>query len=117
MQTFGSETEGFAVGLSDGARAIHVRVWGFWSAELATRFVSAVVAECSNHRIPLMTIDATELRPQRDAGQDALGALMSALPALGVTRARVTTASPLTRLQILRISKERAVKDLIQFVQ
>jgi hypothetical protein len=41
---------------------------------------------------------------------------MAALPAFGITRARVTTTSPLTRLQIMRIAKERAIKDQIQFV-
>jgi hypothetical protein len=115
MQTFGTEAEGFAVGPSEGAQAIHVRVWGFWSAELASRFVSAVGAECSRLRLTLMTMDATQLKPQREAGQEALGALMGALPALGITRVRVITTSPLTRLQILRISKERAIKDLIEF--
>src|SRR5258708_6204832 len=116
-QTFGTDAEGFAVGTGEGASSVQVRVWGFWSPDLAARFVGAVTSACASFPVPRMTIDATDLRPQRDAGQDALATLMAALPALRITRVVVTTASPLTKLQMMRFVKERALKHLVEFVQ
>jgi hypothetical protein len=115
-RTFGTDAEGFAVGMSEDASSVQVRVWGFWSSDLAARFVGAVTSACSSFAVPRMILDATELKPQRDAGQEALAALMATLSALRITRVVVMTASPLTRLQLMRIVKERGIKHLVPFV-
>lgn len=108
--------EGFEVSPDQAARAISVRAWGFWSSELASRFAQAVIDACRAHRdLTSLIIDARGLRPQREAGEQALGSMMAALPRLGIARAQVTTDSPLTRLQLLRIAKEREVKSLFEF--
>jgi hypothetical protein len=59
----------------------------------------------------------TRLKPMRDEGQEGFGSLMAALSVLDVSRATVVTSSPLTRLQLLRIAREKAAKDLVRFVE
>jgi hypothetical protein len=115
-ETFGSQEEGFDVSAGDGAREVHVRAWGFWSAELSARFSGAVIGACASTLVPVVTIDATDLKPMRDAGQEAFGTLLAALPIYRVKRVVVTTAGALTKLQLLRIAKERSSGDLVQFV-
>jgi len=41
--------------------------------------------------------------------------MMGALPRLGLSRASIQGANPLTKLQLLRIAKERAVRNLVHF--
>lgn len=108
--------EGFEVLFDPEAGAVSVRAWGFWSPELASKFAHTVIDACrANRELTSLRIDARGLRPQREAGEHALGVMMAALPGLGIARATVTTDSPLTRLQLLRIAKEREVKNLFEF--
>jgi hypothetical protein len=48
-------------------------------------------------------MDLGQLRPMRDEGQHGLAEIIAALPALRIEGATLSTASQLTRLQILRI--------------
>jgi hypothetical protein len=115
-QTFGTGEEGFAVGADENAGTIHVRMWGFWTAETADHFAGIVIAACVSAHVSIVTIDAADLKPLRDVGQDAVGAVLAAVPAHNVRRVLVTRAGALTRLQLLRIAKERAVPGLVEFV-
>jgi hypothetical protein len=63
---------------------------------------------------PLL-LDMTDLKPLREEGQRSFGALLSCLRELGVGRTTVTTASHLTRLQLLRLAAEHAPKDSVEF--
>ena len=112
----GSEEEGFTVRFDEESGAIHVRAWGFWSPETAAQFAPTVIDTCrsSQHRKSLV-LDVAGLRPQREFGQLAFGALMTALPELGVLRASVTADSSLTRLQLLRIATECGVRRMVHF--
>jgi len=116
MVRFGNDEDGFAVGFDEATCVVQVKAWGFWSAELAAMFAQAVIDVCNaNRRATSMVVDAVGLKPQREEGQKAFGALMAVLPRLGMGRVSVTTDSPLTRLQLLRLAKERAPKNLIHF--
>ncbi len=115
LLTFGSDDEGFSIGRGTAAGTLSVRVWGFWTDDTAGKLVGSVIAACGSAECTALTIDAGDLKPLRDAGQEALGALFAALPAYKVRRIVVTAAGALTRLQLLRIIKERATPNLVQF--
>jgi hypothetical protein len=115
-QTFGTVEEGFELGIGDDAQALHIRMWGFWTLETASRFSGVVIGACASARVSTVTIDAAELKPLRDVGQDAFGGMLAALPAYKVQRVLLTAAGPLTRLQLLRIAKERSQGNLVQYV-
>jgi hypothetical protein len=115
-ETFGTAAEGFDVSAGDGAQEVHIKAWGFWSSEVAARFSGVVIGVCASALVPLVRIDATELKPMRDAGQEAFGTLLAALPLYRVKRVVVTTGGALTKLQLLRIAKERSTGTLVEFV-
>jgi hypothetical protein len=116
MPSFGTDQDGFGWDFDETTCAMRVKAWGFWSPEVASTFAKVVIEACSaNRRATSLVVDAAGLKPQREQGQAAFGALMAALPRLGVVRASVTTDSPLTRLQLMRLAKQYAVKNLIQF--
>jgi hypothetical protein len=114
MHRAGDASDGFEVEVNDWAHTLYARAWGFWGAQLAAKFAPAVMEACQAGRtLTSFTLDARGLKPQREPGQEAIGALFAALRALGILRATVSTDSSLTRLQLLRIVQERAVKDLV----
>jgi hypothetical protein len=114
-KTFGTDDQGFEVGAVDSAQTIHVRMWGFWNADTASRFADVVHEACSAGGVSFVAIDATELKPMRDVARDAFGSMLAGLPTYKVRRV-LLAAGPLTRLQLLRIAKERAEDDLVRFV-
>jgi hypothetical protein len=114
-QTFGTGDEGFELRPSGEAQTMHIRMWGFWSTETANLFSSAVIGACASERVSTLTIDAEALKPLRDVGQVAFGSMLAAVAAYKVKRVQVAAAGPLTRLQLLRIAKERLNDKLIQF--
>jgi hypothetical protein len=113
-QRFGTSEEGFELGIGDDARVLHIRMWGFWSIETSRHFSSVVIGACASMQVSTVTIDAANLKPLRDVGQDAFGSVLASLPMYKVCRVLLTAAGPLTRLQLLRIAKERAHSDLLQ---
>jgi hypothetical protein len=116
MERFGNDEEGFEVNLDEVTGTLRVRAWGFWGQEVASQFVSKVLDACRPpHRVSQVIVDALGLKPQREAGQEAFGTVVASLPALGVSRASVTTDSPLTKLQLLRITKERVQTHSVEF--
>ncbi len=115
-ESVGTDAEGFDVSTSGAGQTVHVRTWGFWGEDVAARFSGVVVGACASARAPVVTIDARDLKPLREAGQDAFGAMLAALPVYRVQRVVVTTAAALIKLQLLRIAKEHSIGNLVQFV-
>ena len=115
MAHFGNDEAGFSVWLDDPTRTVRVKAWGFWTPEVAAEFARSVTEACRSVQNANLSMDLTGLKPQREEGQAAFAAMMGALPRLGLSRASIQGANPLTKLQLLRIAKERAVRNLVHF--
>jgi len=116
MKRIGNDEAGFTVALDAEAGAIRVRGWGFWSVEVATAFADTVAEACHpRQKGGVLLMDMTGLKPMRDEGQQSFGALMTALPRLGIVRASLLIDSPLTKLQLLRLVTQHGRKDVVQF--
>ncbi len=105
MQRFGDETEGFTV--ERAAAGIRLKTWGFWGADLATKFVPAVVAAL--RETPSegnLEIDVSELRPLRDEGQRAFEQLLKQLTTSGSRDVVIRNSSALTKLQMMRLVRD-----------
>ena len=101
--------------LLDQTGVVKVRVWGFWSVEIASVFAKSVIDVCRSGDLPRgVTVDAEELKPLRDEGQAALLAMFDAAAAMGIEHASVVTSSPLTRLMLARIVKTTATKGFVK---
>jgi hypothetical protein len=104
MNGSGDDQSGFTVGYDPVRGAVEVTGFGFWSAEVANDFSRKVTASFRDRPgTRELVLDMSALRPMRDEGQRALAELLRMLPKLGVLRLRITTASHLTKLQLLRI--------------
>ena len=116
MKRVGDTAAGFSVVFDPGAGAVRVRGWGFWSAAISSSFATSVSEVCNaNPRGSALTIDMSELKPLREEGQQAFGTLMRLLRGLGVGKTTITTASQLTKLQLLRLVADQGMKDSVQF--
>lgn len=113
---FGDPTGGFSVATSTATGEVQVTAWGFWSVEVATSFEGATRNACSQPGAKKLVLDMRSLKPMRDEGQKGVGALMQALPRLGIGTVTVVTSSQLTKLQLLRLARETGMKDRIEFV-
>jgi hypothetical protein len=116
MKRIGNDEAGFSVALDNELGVVRVRAWGFWSIEVATAFAGTVAEYChAGPRGGTLLMDMTGLKPMRDEGQQSFGALMDALPKLGIARTTLVIDSPLTKLQLLRLVAQHGRKDLVQF--
>ncbi len=116
MKRVGTEQAGFSVVFDAEARAVRVRAWGFWSADVAAAFAKTIVDVClGTPKGGVLFLDMTGLKPMRDEGQASFGTLMASLPKLGIARAIVTIDNPLTKLQLLRLAAEHGRKDCVEF--
>lgn len=104
---------GFSVSTDPGTNIVGVRAWGFWSTETAAAFDVAVIAECATRPRSTVVVDARDLTAQRDEAQAAFARLFEALRAKGA-QVEVLTASPLTKLQLTRIVRERGLVGTVQ---
>lgn len=93
-----------------------MRGWGFWNPNVADAFAATVSEVCNaSPRGAALLMDMSELKPLREEGQRSFGTLIRLLRGLGVGRTAVTTASHLTKLQLLRLVAEHGAKDSVQF--
>jgi hypothetical protein len=116
MPTFGSDADGFSIAFEELSRCLRVKVWGFWAPEVAASFPAAVVdAVRGGRRAAEVLVDAVELKPQRDDAQEAFKTMFAALPALGVTRASITTGNALTKLQLMRLANATPAREIVHF--
>jgi len=115
MKRIGDDQAGFSVAMDTEVGAIRVRGWGFWSVEVASVFAQTVGEAClAGPKGAALLVDMTGLKPMRDEGQQSFGALIAALPRLGIARATVATDSHLTKLQLLRLVTEHGTKGCVE---
>ncbi len=113
----GDASGGFSVHCNVESAEVQVQAWGFWSVDAATTFRTAVLEACTPLTFKRLQLDFRALKPMRDEGQQGVSAVMAALPRLGIEQATVITSSHLTKLQLLRIVRESAAKDRVEFIE
>lgn len=112
----GDSEGGFSTRFNMGA--LRVQAWGFWPREVAEKFGPAVCNACQMAPgIRKLEFNMTRLKPMRDEGQEGFGRIMNALQELPVSEVVVMTSSQLTKLQLLRIAREKAPQDIVRFVE
>lgn len=113
MSTHGDTAEGFTI--ESGGGVVLVTAWGFWSVEFVPEFLPPVMAALeAAAKGSELVIDLKDLRPLRDEGQAAFRQLMSRALAHGVGTIELRGASALTKLQMLRLTRELAAQDRIR---
>jgi hypothetical protein len=110
----GTDESGYSVSVDAYARTIRVDAWGFWSVDVCNTFGKALLDACRSSPVRRVEIETTRLKPLREEGENAWAMVMSALPGVGIEAIVVKTNS-LTKLQLLRIARHSASKDLVQF--
>ena len=115
MVRVGDDIAGFTVDFDAATNTVHVKAWGYWNVQVALAFPGIVREACAKRLEPTLLMDMTELKPMREEGQQAFGALLESLSSLGVVRTTVTTSSHLTRLQLLRVSSDAGKRELVLF--
>jgi hypothetical protein len=117
MKRIGDDSAGFSAEFDPSTSEVRVRGWGFWDTATAGAFADTVLAVCAaSPRRASVCMDLTELKPLRDEGQRSFGALIGTFARIGVVSASVTTASHLTKLQLMRLVAERGMKDSVRFL-
>ena len=112
MKQFGRDDSGFSLVLRGSV--VMVRAWGYWEADLASQFAPAVLQMCGSVGKPFrMIIDGSTLKPQGEHGQQAFRALVAGATGLGLVRAAVIVKNSITRIQLMHITKESAVKNWV----
>lgn len=112
----GSDAAGFEVGVDGDSTGVKARVWGFWEVPLATAFQTSVLDVCRAARHPEgLTVDAVDLRPQRDEVQAELSATLVALRHAGLARITFVVTSSITKMQLARIAKECGAREWVHF--
>jgi hypothetical protein len=112
MKQLGGDESGFSLNLRGSV--VLVRVWGYWEAELAHQFAPAVLQLCRTVGKPFrMIIDGAALKPQGEDGQQAFRELVAGVIGLGLVRAAVIVKNSLTRIQLMRITKESAATNWV----
>ena len=116
MDRIGDDSAGFSVGQDPVAGTVRVTGWGFWSPAVAASYATKVVAACRDKPGAGLVLDMTDLKPMREEGQRAFATVMRSLPALGVTRVSIVTASQMTKLQLVRLASENGASAYVQWV-
>jgi len=113
LSTHGDTAQGFTIESRGGA--VLVRAWGFWSVEFVPEFLPPVMAALeAAGKGGAFTIDLKDLRPLRDEGQAAFRQLMTRALAHGSWVIELQGASALTKLQMLRLTRELGAQDRIR---
>ncbi|MEW5847808.1 MAG: hypothetical protein AB2A00_03300 [Myxococcota bacterium] len=107
MTRGGNDDGGYSIAYDHFASALRLQVWGFWPDDVAGQFADAMMGACQKVLRPVVVrADATHLKPQRLAGQEAWRRIFIALQAGGLSRAIILCPNALTRLQLQRLIKE-----------
>lgn len=115
MHRVGDTESGFTVAFDGATRTVRVEAWGFWHVGIAPIFRKMVVDACrSGPDAVRFDMEATRLKPLREEGEAAWLDVLTELPKAGIEAIVVTTNS-LTKLQLLRVAKQSASKNIIQF--
>lgn len=117
MQKGGNEEGGFEIERDDQTATLRVRLWGFWSTEVARTFGDAILEETKAKKPKTVALDASSLKPQKEVGQTAIAGMLDSVTRAGASRVSILTASPLTKLQLSRLANERAPRGTVEFIQ
>lgn len=113
MSTHGDADQGFRI--EQRGDAILITAWGFWSAEFVPQFLPVVMAALeAKGRGGALIIDLKDLRPLRDEGQQAFKVLMTKALAYATGGVELQGASALTKLQMLRLTRDLGAQDRIR---
>ena len=116
MQKVGTDDAGFSVEVDAATRSAKIVGWGFWDAEVAAAFDTTVLEAFRNASLGTnVSIDMSELKPMRDEGQRSFGHVLAELHRQTTGVISVTTTSHLVKLQLLRIARDAAAKERVQF--
>jgi hypothetical protein len=111
----GNAEAGFSVEHDHPTNTVRVEAWGFWRPDVANVFVGTVTNDCFARTYVRVLIDATRLVPQREEGQAAWGELMALLHTPTVQTVAVVVSSTITKMQLLRLAKDRGVHGWVYF--
>jgi len=116
VSTIVGDTEsGFTVSYDAATHVVGVDAWGFWGVGIAPKFRDAVLDACRiDAQVRRLEMRMTQLKPLREEGEQAWLQILARLPTTGIEVVVVMTNS-LTKLQLLRIAKQSASKDIVQF--
>jgi hypothetical protein len=112
----GTQESGYDVGLDPNASIVRARVWGFWDAPMAVSFTNTVLEGVRKAQRPTeVTIDALELRPQRDDVQELFAKLLVTFQRAGLHRLTFVVTSSVTKMQLGRLVRENGARNWVQF--
>jgi hypothetical protein len=105
-RTFGTAAAGFRIWRETApSSTLRIACWGYWPADVAASFSQEALAALTGLEPPIgFLLDASLLRPQGEAGQQALQSLMRALAKLRISSATVLANDILTRMQLVRLA-------------
>src|SRR4029079_2509697 len=116
MKRVGDDSAGFSAEFDGDLTRVRVRGWGFWNVQVSETFAPTIAQVCgASPKGSALLMDLTTLKPLREEGQRSFAALLQLLRTLGVGRVTVSTASHLTKLQLLRLVNEHATKGSVEF--
>lgn len=112
----GERGSGFVVELDPQDGCLRTTGEGFWSEEVASAFFPTVSEALQAHpKVSRFVFDFRALKPLRDGGQLGFEQLLRLLAMRLHPAVSILTASPLTKLQLLRIVKESGSVAWVQF--
>ena len=98
--------------------ALRIRVWGYWSPDVATAFARDTSTVCQRLTpAAAVILDADELKPQGAGGQEALRVVFRKLATLTFAKGNVVASNALTRMQLTRLLRECGVFERLSFVE
>jgi hypothetical protein len=115
MHQAGDTEAGFEVAFDAATRTVRVDAWGFWRIGIAPSFRDTVLDACrGGNNATRLHMEMVRLKPLREEGEEAWLDILTKVPNEGIEAIVVTTNS-LTKLQLLRIARQSASKNIVQF--
>lgn len=115
MHQVGDIEAGFEVAFDVATRTVRVEAWGFWGIGLAPSFRDTVLDACGGgNSATRLHMEMMRLKPLREEGEEAWLDILTKVRNQGIEAIVVKTNS-LTKLQLLRIARQSASKNIVQF--
>lgn len=110
-----TDAAGFrAAGLAEAG--LRIEVWGYWTPDVALAFSRDAPDIVVNLGMTgTLVLEATDLKPQSTAGQDAMRVLFRALTTRSFLKATLKTSNVLTRMQLTRLVRECGLDGRVAF--
>lgn len=116
MIDVGDGANGFSVAFDRMTQTLQVAGWGFWSSEVAGKFAPAIASAFAKQMCAAVVFDLGRLAPMRDEGQEGWCRSLRLLVGR-VRKVTIATGSTLTKLQLLRLSKQFDKELALQWVE